>query len=240
MLDGLRRHYLTFIRDRVNQIKYMKSEHNSLILQGKELNDPAIIRLKQLIDQEYFEKSYGYEKILILRSAFSIIDQLFADEMIYADTLRQRWWSTCCYRTLSRPENKNTLTNLITDPFGTLDKKSKMRYINHLKKMKQKYDLSGNIFSDHYLNLRIKQINKERVRKDGNWKFGTSLHIMKRSKKKHWSDTFGAPFYLDENNTNIPIDTCINFSCCGISLIIISGAIIIIGLIIYISINFKS
>ena len=237
-IDGLRRHYLTFIRDRVNQIKYMKSEHNSLILQGKKLDDPAIIRLKQLIDQEYFEKSYGYEKILILRSAFSIIDQLFADEMIYADTLRQRWWSTCCYQTLSRPEKKNTLTNLITDPFGTLDKKSKMRYINHLKKMKQKYDLSGNIFSEHYLNLRIKQINKERKQNDGHWKFGKSLHIIKRSKKNSWSTTFGGPFYLDKNDTDAPLDTCLSFSCCAISSIIISGAIIIIGLIIYISIKF--
>ena len=236
-IDGLRRHYLTFIRDRVNQIKYMKSEHNSLILQGKKLNDPAIIRLKQLIDQEYFEKSYGYEKILILRSAFSIIDQLFADEMIYADTLRQRWWSTCCYQTLSRPENKNTLTNLITDPFGTLDKKSKMRYINHLKKMQQKYDLSGNIFSDQYLNLRMKQINKERTRTGGHWKFGKSLQIIKRKKKKHWSDTFGMPFYLDKNTTSASIDTCLSFSCCGISAIIISGAATLIALLVYIAIK---
>ena len=40
-IDGLRRHYLTFIRDRVNQIKYMKSEHNSLLLQGRKLDDPV-------------------------------------------------------------------------------------------------------------------------------------------------------------------------------------------------------
>ena len=51
-------------------------------IQGKTPKDPAVVRLKQLIDQEYFEKSYGYEKILLLRSAFSIIDQLFADEMV--------------------------------------------------------------------------------------------------------------------------------------------------------------
>jgi len=233
-IDGLRRHYLTFIRDRINQIKYMKSEHNSLIMQGKKPNDPVVIRIKQLIDQEYFEKSYGYEKILLLRSAFSIIDQLFADEMIYADTVRQRWCSTCCYRTLSRPEKKNTLTNLITDPFGTLDMKSKMRYINHLKKMKQKYDLSGNIFSDKYLNLRKRQIKKDKKKKSY-WKFGKTLRIIKK-KKKTWDDTFGIPFYLDKKESE-EINTCLSFPCYGIGIIIIGGGLIIISLLIYISIK---
>jgi len=235
-IDGLRRHYLTFIRDRINQIKYLKAEHNSLILQGKTTKDPAVIRLKQLIDQEYFEKSYGYEKILLLRSAFSIIDQLFADEMIYADTLRQRWLSPCCYQKLARPEHKNTLTNLITDPFGTLDQKSKMRYINYLKKMKQKYDLSGNIFSDKYLNLRRKQIKTGHGNKNS-WKLSKTLHIRKR-KKGNWNDTFGTPFYMDEREKR-EMNTCVTLPCCGISISILMlfGGVLIIALLLYISLK---
>jgi len=235
-IDGLRRHYLTFIRDRINQIKYLKASHNSLILQGKTPKDPAVVRLKQLIDQEYFEKSYGYEKILLLRSAFSIIDQLFADEMIYADTLRQRWLSPCCYQKLARPEHKNTLTNLITDPFGTLDQKSKMRYINYLKKMKQKYDLSGNIFSDKYLDLRRKQIKTGHGNKN-NWKLSKTLHIRKR-KKSHWSDTFGMPFYIDEREKR-GMGRYAAVSCCGGTggFIATIGGLLIVSLLLYISLK---
>ena len=78
--------------------------------------------------------------------------------MSFADTLRKRVFCRACYPKLERPDKKNTLTHLIIDPFGALDNKSKKRYINHLKKMKQKYDISSNIFSDNYLNIRNKQI----------------------------------------------------------------------------------
>ncbi len=133
-IEGLRKYYITFIRDRINQIKFLKCKHNLLLDGGVAITDQRVIKLRQLIDQEYFEKSYGFEKILLLRSAFSIIDQLFSDEMAYADNLRQRNCSSCCYEHLPKPEYKNTLTTLITDPFGALDKKSKTRYINYMKK----------------------------------------------------------------------------------------------------------
>ena len=219
-IDGLRKHYITFIRDRCNQIKYLKCQHNNLINDGISLYDPAVIKIKQLIDQEYFEKSYGYEKILLLRSAFSIIDQLFSDEMAYADTLRLRACHSCCYEKLARPEHKNTLTHLITDPFGALDKKSKTRYINYMKKMKQRYDTSGNIFIDS-----MKILDDETVhphQKHGCWDFD------KIDKNPRWADTFGIPFY---NREDEPSDSCINKKCfyfstfvviavCGVTLVV--------------------
>jgi hypothetical protein len=203
-IEGLRRHYLTFIRDRINQIKYMKAEHNHLLLKNVSIDDPKIIKIKQLIDQEYFEKSYGYEKILLLRSAFSIIDQLFADEMTYADTLRLRWCSHCCYPKLEEPDKKNTLTHLITDPFGSLDIKSKVRYINYLKKMKQKYDLSGNIFSDNYLNIRKKQINGNIHIQHSCWDLKKPGNIFKNNSTESWTEQYGLPFYSKETEKHRP------------------------------------
>lgn len=221
-IDGLRKHYITFIRDRCNQIKYLKCQHNNMIDGGTSLTDPGLIKLKQLIDQEYFEKSYGYEKILLLRSAFSIIDQLFSDEMAYADTLRLRAFPSCCYEKLSRPEHKNTLTHLITDPFGALDKKSKTRYVNYMKKMKQRYDTSGNIFLDS-----MKFLDDETVhphQRHGCWDFDKS------HKNTNWTETFGIPFH-DKDELYEPSDSCINKKCfyfstftviavCGITLVI--------------------
>ena len=211
-IDGLRKYYVTFIRDRINQIKYLKCRHNNMIDTGVTLNDPQLIKIKQLIDQEYFEKSYGYEKILLLRSAFSIIDQLFSDEMGYADNLRQRICSTCCYKELSRPEHKNTLTHLITDPFGTLDKKSKIRYINYIKKMKQRYDTSGNIFTNSYDILKAERFHPQQ--KHNCWDFN------KKKNSDDWAADFGIPFYTNEAN-NIEGDSCVNSKCFNISTFVI-------------------
>jgi uncharacterized protein YutE (UPF0331/DUF86 family) len=203
-IESLRKHYITFIRDRINQIKFLKCVHNNLVQDGIPLDDPQIIKAKQLIDQEYFEKSYGYEKILLLRSAFSIIDQLFSDEMAYADNLRMRWCASCCYEKLAKPEYKNTLTHLITDPFGALDRRSKTRYINYMKKMKQRYDTSGNIFAS---TMDILDNEGDHPHQNhGCWDFD------KKSKTRNWDETIGLPFYSG-HNTHEPSDSCINKRC---------------------------
>jgi len=148
-ISGLKKHYVNFIRDRINQIKYYKLEHNHLIEFGKKSYDsPEVIKLKQMIDQEYHEKMYGFEKYELLKSSFGIIDQLLADEMEFAEKNRSRWccnWC-CCYAKLPRPEMRNTITNLITDPFSSIDKQNYIRKINFAKRMHQKYDISGSIF----------------------------------------------------------------------------------------------
>ena len=202
-IEGLRKYYITFIRDRINQIKFLKCRHNNLIDEGAKSDNPQLIKLKQLIDQEYFEKSYGFEKILLLRSAFSIIDQLFSDEMAYADNLRQRNCSSCCYEHLPKPEYRNTLTHLITDPFGALDKKSKTRYINYMKKMKQRYDTSGNIFEDAMDVLTHE--NTHPAVKHGCWDFDKKEDLS-------WTETFGIPFYSRHAQHDVS-DSCVNKKC---------------------------
>ena len=202
-IEGLRKYYITFIRDRINQIKFLKCRHNNLIDEGAKSDNPQLIKLKQLIDQEYFEKSYGFEKILLLRSAFSIIDQLFSDEMAYADNLRQRNCSSCCYEHLPKPEYRNTLTHLITDPFGALDKKSKTRYINYMKKMKQRYDTSGNIFEDAMDILTHE--NTHPTVKHGCWDFDKKEDLS-------WTETFGIPFYSRHAQHEV-LDSCVNKKC---------------------------
>lgn len=148
-INGLKRHYVSFIRDRINQIKIYKQQHNNFLQIGYSIKSPEVIKLKQLIDQEYYEKHYGFEKYQLLKSSFGIIDQLLADEMEYAEKIRRRWLCSwcCCYAKLPRPELKNNITYLITDPFSSLDNRSKINYQNYIKKMVQKYDMSGNIFS---------------------------------------------------------------------------------------------
>jgi hypothetical protein len=150
-ISGLKKHYVMFIRDRINQIKYYKLEHNFLIKTGNLVTSSEVIKVKQLIDQEYHEKQYGFEKYQLLKSSFGIIDQLLSDEMQFAEKVRKRWFCKwcCCYANLPRPEKKNTITNLITDPFSSLDNQNYIRQMNFSKRMHQKYDISGSIFKWH-------------------------------------------------------------------------------------------
>ena len=162
-INGLKRHYVGFIRDRINQIKMYKQKHNQLIGNGLSENSLEVIKYKQLIDQEYYEKNYGFEKYQLLQSSFGIIDQLLADETEYAEKIRRRWFCywCCFYKQYTRPELKNTITYLITDPFSSLDKRNKTTYKNYVKKMYQKYDMSGNIFNQQKDNKTYKIIPKQ-------------------------------------------------------------------------------
>ena len=70
---------------------------------------------------------------------------------------------------LPEPDKINTLTNMITDPFGSLDKQSNIKFLNYLKKMQQKYDVSGNIFSYNYLEFRNKYLKENIHISHGCW-----------------------------------------------------------------------
>jgi hypothetical protein len=222
-IEGLRRHYITYIRDRINHIRFLKCAHNRLLDKGYQETNTEVIRYKQLIDQEYFEKSYGYEKILLLRSAFSIIDQLFSDEMSFADTLRKRNFCSVCYPRIEGPDKKNTLTALIIDPFGSLDQKSKKRYLNHLQKMHQKYDSSGNIFSSSYFNKRNQQINSLDPH-------NTCAH-KKYNKNKIVDHNLFYTEPTDDDNFNT---SCLNIKCVVVTTLISIAATTFVGLVSYI------
>lgn len=198
-ISGLKKHYVTFIRDRINQIKIYKTQHNYLITKGTLQNSPEVIKLKQLIDQEEYEKNYGFEKYQLLKSSFGIIDQLLADEMEFAEKTRTRWccaWC-CCYSRLPRPEMKNTLTHLITDPFSSLDNRHKMQYHNYLKKMHQKYDISGNIFKFQPVSI--------------NRKVATTHGCLKLSEQE---EELRAMIVDIDNDQEKVYDTYQDYSCC--------------------------
>ena len=227
-IEGLRKHYVTFIRDRINQIKYLKLSHNNLLDDGFKIADQEVIKIKQHIDQEYFEKSYGYEKILLLRSAFSIIDQLFSDEMIYADILRRRWCSSCCYRKLSQPDKKNKMTHLIIDPFGSLDNQCASKYYTHLVKMRQKYDLKEDIFKEQMAIINeMKRKKNESSRSYMCWKTPNNM----------FNNITGVSHPRNEGNFEDPnIDSCCVPSCCFLatfSLFVLGGFIFLISYIMF-------
>jgi len=55
----------------------------------------------------------------MLKSAFSVIDQMFHREISNAEILRQRWFPEICfhYTALQEPQTMNTFIHNLMDPF---------------------------------------------------------------------------------------------------------------------------
>ena len=56
--------------------------------------------------------------ILLLKSAFSIIDQLFLDEITEVEVKKRQYCSSCCYKKRLKPSEVNKFIDFIMDPFN--------------------------------------------------------------------------------------------------------------------------
>ena len=72
---------------------------------------------KEKLGLAYKSKSDALTTILLLKSAFSIIDQIFQSEISSAEERNRRWCSSCCYEPLTNPIEENKFINYIMDPF---------------------------------------------------------------------------------------------------------------------------
>jgi hypothetical protein len=136
-IENLRKFYITNIRDCYNNITYLKKQTNRLIKEDFDDNKEKILAFYSQIQDTYFDKKQTYRKILLLKSSFSIIDQLFSDEMEFAETLKSRWCSSCCYLRLKPPEQKNDFINEILDPFERLEEQENVEYKLDREKFKE-------------------------------------------------------------------------------------------------------
>ena len=99
----------------------------------------------------YEQKRFYIHKILLLKSAFSIIDQLFQQEVTNAQAMSRYLWSRCCYKKPIPPEESNEFIKYILDPFegGTIhnweDKKfiERREDVNHSDKPRHSFMLKS-------------------------------------------------------------------------------------------------
>ena len=115
-IDDNKKIKITDLKTIKNEIRYIKviQRKNGLNLTKKQLK-----RMREL----FTLKRKSITEILVLKSAFSIIDQLFQREMENAEIEKQNWfWNSfnfCWYITPhDKPENMNKFINKIIDPFG--------------------------------------------------------------------------------------------------------------------------
>ena len=107
-IENCRKDYLTRLRDITNKIGYLK-HRNKHFRGGK----------AKIIKRAYRKKKQILTTILLLKSAFSIIDQIFQQEILLAEDKRKQLFSKCCYKAPKELKETNQFISFIMDPFQT-------------------------------------------------------------------------------------------------------------------------
>ena len=123
-IENCRKEQITNMRDEINTIAWLK---NKLKHENIKCNDKS--EIEDRIFNCYEKKRYLTKKILLLKSAFTLIDDIFKCEMEIADNKRKHTFlgiRCCCYKKDKRnPLTLNEFTRYIMDPFKDLDEKKK-------------------------------------------------------------------------------------------------------------------
>lgn len=115
-IEDLRKLYITNLKSIRNKIGH----HADITAHANE-HTPHEVALSHTKLVKLFNKKRKFmEDILLLRSSFSIIDQMFRQEMENAEKRRSRWCWSGCYEKLVDPTEINEFVAHINDPFGKM------------------------------------------------------------------------------------------------------------------------
>ena len=106
-IENFRKDYITRLRNIINKISYLKTK-------------PYDNDLEYKINKSYKKKKKILTTILLLKSAFSIIDQLFQKEITRAEKRRYKnccKYSECCIKNSNNYDEENKFVSFILDPF---------------------------------------------------------------------------------------------------------------------------
>jgi hypothetical protein len=110
-IEDYRKKTITQLKNVKNEIRYIHSIKKKYSITSS--------KYKTELDQLFLSKKTLVKEILVLKSAFSVIDQMFHREISNAEILRQRWFPELCfhYTTLQEPQTMNTFIHNLMDPF---------------------------------------------------------------------------------------------------------------------------
>lgn len=110
-IEDYRKKTITQLKNVKNEIRYIHSIKKKYSITSS--------KYKTELDQLFLSKKNLVKEILVLKSAFSVIDQMFHREILNAEILRQRWFPELCfhYTTLQEPQTMNTFIHNLMDPF---------------------------------------------------------------------------------------------------------------------------
>lgn len=125
-IEDKKKKILTTLKNVKNEIRYFNhmSSDSCKIYTVQQIRERSVYLLN-------LKKNYLRE-ILLLKSAFSIVDQMFLKEMSNADLIRQNWFRVffcnSLFLKLEDPQNINSFVNSIMDPFKDEESASRLTY----------------------------------------------------------------------------------------------------------------
>jgi hypothetical protein len=146
---------------RINNLKEIKNQkifYNAVLkAKHKKGNKSAVKKLQKRILNLYEKKNAYVKEILILKSAFSMIDEMFNKEIENAEIIKKHWCRNmfCAFgleKKVNNPKFLNSFIREIMDPHGTNDKEINSFYKNKdffdktNKLLEQNIELSSNIY----------------------------------------------------------------------------------------------
>jgi hypothetical protein len=119
---------------KINSLKEVKNQKNYLIavLRSKKNKDKKTVNLELEIVRLQKEKDRHINNLLLLKSAFSIIDDMFIKEMENAENYKQmtlRRWVLCGFcmgKEENDPRKLSTFVEDVMDPYGRQDRLQKI------------------------------------------------------------------------------------------------------------------
>jgi hypothetical protein len=123
-IENTRKESITKLRDIINLIVYLKKL--KCRIEKKHGTNINTTNLALDIHKQYARKKGTIRQILLLKSAFTLIDDLFKREIDLAEIKKRKicyTCSTCCYNEIEDPIKSNSFTKYIMDPFKDLDER---------------------------------------------------------------------------------------------------------------------
>lgn len=160
------REYTVKIKDIQNRINHLKKE-----IKNKKFSQYEIDFKKTKLSNNYNKRDEAFRMILLLKSAFSAIDNIFENEIKMGETKRRRWCSSCCYKKINNPLNNNLLMKEIISPFENYKSIDDITYkdtnieLDILKKIVQEFnaELKNNTKDDRVLNISDKFMKRMKL-----------------------------------------------------------------------------
>lgn len=130
-IANCRKDYITRLRDISNKISYLKFNKNC-----KNNCEYTYNEYDNNITKAYEAKRKIIKRILMLKSAFSIIDEMFQQEIEIARQKDRRICSNCCYETPISPAESNEFIKNILNPFAHYKEREEEKQLENILNQK--------------------------------------------------------------------------------------------------------
>jgi len=124
-----KRKKITSLKNIKNEIRYNRAMLSALTEESNDKNAVDISNRRETLTELFDDKKDITRDVLLLKSAFSVIDQMFHQEIENAQIMKSKW---CWYLflnefgyniNLKKPDSLNTFIEELMDPFKEFDKR---------------------------------------------------------------------------------------------------------------------